>query len=268
MDGHDTWLDIILTSAPSPVFSHGKFSAPGFFHHDLIYMSYALKPPKFPSKIFHLRSFGRIDADKLKGDAANVNLDHLLAATSVDDKVAIFNRAVTSLFDTHAPLKKIKLKRPPAPWITNGVRMAMRRWDRAFRQYRSYRSEENWCLFKAKRNRCNQMVRNAKCRHILSNISSFSSASIWRLLGTLGIGKVKNIDLHGATIGLDDINKHFTSVTMIDHQTRRRTMDFLAGLSRPNINTFHFLLCHWVKLEKSSCPLNPVPLAVTTSVVA
>ncbi|KAG6439065.1 hypothetical protein O3G_MSEX000456, partial [Manduca sexta] len=64
--------------------------------------------------------------------------------------------------------------------------------------------------------------------------------SIWRFLGTLGIGKVKNIDLHGATIGLDDINKHFTSVTMIDPQTRRRTMDFLAGLSRPNINTFHF----------------------------
>ncbi|KAG6456389.1 hypothetical protein O3G_MSEX009712 [Manduca sexta] len=148
--------------------------------------------------------------------------------------------AVTALLDAHAPLKKIKLKRPPAPWITHGVRMAMRRRDRAFRQYRRHRSEENWCLFKAARNRCNQMVRNAKRRHILSNISSYSPASIWRFLGILGIGKVKNIDVHGATIGLDDINKHFTSVTMIDHQTRCRAMNILAGLSRPNINTFHF----------------------------
>ncbi|KAG6438965.1 hypothetical protein O3G_MSEX000367 [Manduca sexta] len=97
MDGHDTWLDIILSSAPSPVFSHGQFPAPGFTHHDLIYISYALKPPKFPSKILHLRSFGRIDADKLKGDAANFNWDHLLAATSVDDKVAIFNRCHCTL---------------------------------------------------------------------------------------------------------------------------------------------------------------------------
>ncbi|KAG6439859.1 hypothetical protein O3G_MSEX001149 [Manduca sexta] len=107
------WMVTTLDSAPSPIFSHDQFPAPGFFHHYLIYMSYALKPPKFPSKILHLCSFGRIDADKLKGDAANFNWDHLLAATSVDDKVAIFNRAVTSLFDTHAPLKKIKLKRPP-----------------------------------------------------------------------------------------------------------------------------------------------------------
>ncbi|KAG6439026.1 hypothetical protein O3G_MSEX000420 [Manduca sexta] len=49
MDSHDTWLDLILTSAPSPVFSHGQFPAPGFTDHDLIYMSYALKPPKLSS---------------------------------------------------------------------------------------------------------------------------------------------------------------------------------------------------------------------------
>ncbi|GFG37563.1 hypothetical protein Cfor_00288, partial [Coptotermes formosanus] len=68
--------------------------------------------------------------------------------------------------------------------------MAMRRRDRAFRKFRRERSDFNWNLFKTARNRCNQMVRNAKRKFILSNISSASSSgNIWKFLGTLGIEK-------------------------------------------------------------------------------
>ncbi|KAF9820505.1 hypothetical protein SFRURICE_009924 [Spodoptera frugiperda] len=44
--GEDSWLDLIITSKPNLVSSHGQHEAPGFSHHDLIFLSYVLKPPK------------------------------------------------------------------------------------------------------------------------------------------------------------------------------------------------------------------------------
>lgn len=35
----------------------------------------------------------------------------MAAATEIDDKVNIFNNTVLNLYDTHAPTRKIKLKR-------------------------------------------------------------------------------------------------------------------------------------------------------------
>ena len=223
--GEDTWLDLILVSNPALVSTHGQLVAPGFSHHDLIYLSYILKPPKPKPKVLHRRCFARMDVGKLCKDASEIDWKPLLEATTVDDKVNIFNQLVIDIYDANAPVKKVKLKRPPAPWMTRGVLMAMKRRDRAFRRYKRDRVEDNWKFFKAARNRCNQMIRNAKRRHILENISSCSSANIWKFLGTLGIGKSRHLDLPNS-IGLDDLNKHFTSVSTLDSLAKQRTLGF------------------------------------------
>ncbi|CAK1588724.1 unnamed protein product [Parnassius mnemosyne] len=239
IDVEDTWLDLILTSAPSLVFSHGQHFAPAFSYHDLIFISYVLKPPKPPAKTLHMRCFGRLDVEKLCMDASKINWNSVVSASTVDEKIEALNEAILRLYDVHAPIKKVKLKRPPAPWMTIGVRIAMRRRDRAFGKFRKDRCDENWTLYKVARNRCNQMIRNAKRRFILSNISSSSPANIWKFLGTLGIGKRQRCEFQ-KTIGLDDINFHFVSNSPLDHQTKRLTIEHLMGLPRPDIDLFQF----------------------------
>ncbi|XP_026746904.1 uncharacterized protein LOC113508137 [Trichoplusia ni] len=96
-DGHDTWLDLILTSSPPLVSSFGQYPAPGFSHHDLIYLSYILKPPKPSPKVLHLRSFRRMDVEKLRRDASNVNWEGLKQAATVSEKVAILNQHLINL---------------------------------------------------------------------------------------------------------------------------------------------------------------------------
>ena len=39
----------------------------------------------------------------------------------VDDKVDMFNSLFINCIDTHAPVKKVKVTRPPAPWIQDPV---------------------------------------------------------------------------------------------------------------------------------------------------
>ncbi|XP_026331763.1 uncharacterized protein LOC113239113 [Hyposmocoma kahamanoa] len=157
VDASDTWLDLILASSIDHVGKAGQFLAPGFSRHDLIYLSYKIKPLKAQPVTIELRSFARLDMEVLKKDAQAFDWGPTLSASTVDEAVFSLNSAVLKLFDTHAPIRSVKLKRPPAPWITRAVRIAMTRRDRAFRKYKRDRCEENWLCFKAARNRCNQM---------------------------------------------------------------------------------------------------------------
>ncbi|XP_022836858.1 uncharacterized protein LOC111364232, partial [Spodoptera litura] len=229
--GEDSWLDLIVTSNPSLVSSHGQHEAPGFSHHDLIFLSYILKPPRVRPRVLFRRCFTRMDSEKLIEDASSIDWGPLMEAADVDTMVAVFNKTLTELYDRHAPVKKIKLKRPPAPWMTRHIQMAMRRRDRAFRKHKNDRTVENWAAYKNARNRCNQMVRNAKRRHILDNISSSSPADIWKFLGTLGIGKSQHTDLPNS-VGLNDLNRHFSTVSKLDPLAKQQTLSFISALMR------------------------------------
>ncbi|PZC77785.1 hypothetical protein B5X24_HaOG202975 [Helicoverpa armigera] len=157
LDSCDSWLDLMLVNSPAYVANHGQVVAPGLSRHDLIYLSYKIKPPKPRPAVVRLRNFARLNREELLDEARSLDWLDIVEASTVDEKVERLNRHIMGLFDSHAPLREVRIKRPPAPWISPGVRMAMRRRDRAFRKYRRDRCEENWLLYKQARNRCNQM---------------------------------------------------------------------------------------------------------------
>ncbi|XP_026746180.1 uncharacterized protein LOC113507524, partial [Trichoplusia ni] len=180
-----------------------------------------------------------MDAEVLHRDAFKLNWDELCNAPNIDSKINILCNSIRELYDKHAPVRKVKIKRLPAPWMTRGVQMMMRRRDKLFRRFRRDRCEENWRLFKAARNKCNQVIRNAKRQHILNNISSSSPGDVWKFLGSLGIGRMRNQSSH-FTLGLDDINTFFTTSSPMDHQVKSRSLSQLSELMRPNIPQFSF----------------------------
>ncbi|KAF9799207.1 hypothetical protein SFRURICE_006467 [Spodoptera frugiperda] len=87
--GDDSWLDLILTSNPSFVSCHGQHDAPGFSHHDMIFLSYILKPPKVKPRVLYRRCFARMDGARLQEDASLIDWEPMLEAATVDDKLAI-----------------------------------------------------------------------------------------------------------------------------------------------------------------------------------
>ncbi|XP_063394001.1 uncharacterized protein LOC134679086 [Cydia fagiglandana] len=79
---------------------------------------YRLRPPKLQRVTIQLRSFARLDIQALQRDARAVDWSSTLTASSVDEAVAALNSSVLKLFDIHAPIRTVRLKRPPAPWFT------------------------------------------------------------------------------------------------------------------------------------------------------
>lgn len=238
-ESNDSWLDLMLTSSVDLVANHGQVAAPGLSRHDLIYLSYKIKPPKQRPAIVFMRNFARLDTEKLNADAQALDWDNLVQSSTVDEKVETFNRSVLQLIDAHAPLRAVRVKRPPAPWITPGVRMAMRRRDRAFRRYRRDRSEETWNLYKLARNRCNQMVRASKRRYICENVLNSSPADIWKFLKSLGITKSPSSILP-SSLSLNVLNKHFSTSATLSVDVRNKTIHDITSKPMLPPDSFSF----------------------------
>ncbi|XP_059046628.1 uncharacterized protein LOC131842127 [Achroia grisella] len=114
-DSHDTWIDHVYVSSPDYILKHGQFPAPGFSRHDLLYVSYYIKTFKPKPSVVRLRSFAKIDTSTLGKDVTDFDWSCVLSASSINDKVSVFNQSVLQIFDRHAPAHFVRIKRQPAP---------------------------------------------------------------------------------------------------------------------------------------------------------
>lgn len=251
---NDTLLDLILTTDTYLVSTHGQISAPAFSHHDLIYASVKIKVPKIKPLSLNQRNFKRMNVSQLESDAAAVDWMIIEQLDTVDQKVDFITKNILCLFDRHAPVRPVKLKHQPTPWFNDSIRKARLKRDRAFRKYKSNRTEENWVLYKKLRNRCNLLCRSAKRRHIAEQIELSTPAGIWKLLRSLGIGKPTHQDLK-LPFDVNVLNKHFSTSDRLDQISKDSTLLEIACMPRPDISPFEFLPISQDTIQKTALSL-------------
>lgn len=219
----DSLLDLILTSNLDRIATHGQFAAPGFSKHDLIYVSYKIKIPKLKPKLLLQRSFVRMNREALCADAVKLNWHEITLLDTVDDKINLFNNYIMKLYDTHAPLRLVRMKHAPTPWLNDNIRKAMKLRDYLKRNHKKHPTERNLALFKRARNRVNQLCRNAKRHYFHKTVSESTPQNIWKSLRPLGIGKPRP-DVVAST-DLNSLNKHFsTPPLIIDPALKAKTL--------------------------------------------
>ncbi|KOB79292.1 DNA, W-Samurai RAPD marker in retrotranposable element (reverse transcriptase), strain p50 [Operophtera brumata] len=147
---------------------------------------------------------------------------------------------VTDLFDIHAPLKHVRVKYPPAPWLTQPIKNMMLKRDRAKRLLKKFSTEDNLASYKKLRNRCSKMCRDAKRLHIHHSIQDASPSQMWKFLKSLGLGKGSS-DSNVISFDLNSINSHFSkSPLCLDASIKRATINELSRLPRPDCSPFNF----------------------------
>lgn len=176
---------------------------------------------------------------KLLIDAEKLNWTQTESFDSITDKVDFLNDSIISLFDDHAPVRYVKIKHAPSPWMTDIIKSAMARRDRAFRKYKRNRSQDNWDAYKKLRNRCNQQIRNAKRRHISEQIELATPAGLWKFLRTLGLGKAKAPDTK-ISINLNLLNTFFSTSNKLSPQIKHETLINIPSIPLPNTAPFCF----------------------------
>ena len=150
-------IDIISVSNPNFVISHGQMTAP-FSFHDLIFLCYKLRPPKVRGKIFLQRDFKHIDLERFGNDLRNIDWSPIMSLTNIDDMVDSLTCELINIFNIHAPVRPVRIKHVPAPWLTLIIRRCMAKRDRAKTKNKRYPCEENLTAYKKLRNICNRML--------------------------------------------------------------------------------------------------------------
>lgn len=243
-------LDLIIVSSFDHTVKHGQCSADFFSYHDLIFLSYKIRPPKAKPKVILQRSFGGMDQVKFLEDADNQDWTSVLNASTMDDKVNCFNSIITRLFDIHAPFRLIKLKHTPAPWLTDEIKTLIHRKSVANTKYKTVPSEYNKAKYYDSRNRCNRVCRDAQRRHIHESVSDEDPAKVWKFLRSLGVGKSRQDTVPG-DLDINSLNQHFSSTSCISDLGKANTLNHLSSLPIPDHSLFLFSQVTAVEVKKS-----------------
>lgn len=232
-------LDLTIVSSTDHVAKHGQCPADAFSYHDLLYLSYKVRPPRSKAKIVLQRNFGGMNLSELCHDAGSVDWSLVYDAASVNDKVGTFNALLIGLFDKHAPVRPVKIKHAPAPWLTEDLKLLREKKHAAKSRYKMDPSDKNKEKYKLLRNRCNRLCRDAQRRHIHKSVENGNPAKVWKFLKSIGIGRSRNDSLP-KDINIDLLNKHFTSSATMDGTAKTNTLNHLSSLPIPDYTPFVF----------------------------
>lgn len=232
-------LDLMIVSSLNHVSKHGQCTA-AFSYHDLIYLSYKVRPPKAKPKIFLQRNFRGIDLDSLRCDAREIDWDNVFNAVSIDSKVSVFYSSLMELYDKHAPLRPVKMKHLPAPWLDESVRTAMHKKLTAKAKCKYNPTDDNRRVYNERRNHCNRLCRDRQRRFIHSSLANDDPAKVWKFLRSLGVGKSRQDSIPN-NLDLDVLNHHFSDSVSFDGHTKTSTLNFLSSLPTPDHSPFSFM---------------------------
>nr|XP_026500143.1 uncharacterized protein LOC113403771 [Vanessa tameamea] len=233
-------LDLSFVSSLEHVEIHGQLPAEAFSYHDLIYLSYKVRPPKVKPTVVMRRSFKHFDNEKFMQDLSAINWDSILNASTIDEKLELFNSSLNDLFDKHAPFRPIKLKHLPAPWLSQDIRKLMKKRDRAKSKFKLNPTIDNLVKYKSLRNRCRKVCRDAQRKYIQDKIENSNSSQTWKFLQSLGIGRQASRIPH--TVDLNALNGFFASTVLMNNS------DIISiGGAIERLNQELHKICTWSK---------------------
>ena len=90
---------------------------------------------------------------------------------SVDKTKFLYNEVL----DSHAPIKRIRVRGDQLPWITPEIKLHISRRCQLYRAFRKNPSAENWDAFKTQRNKVTSLKRKALRGYFVSAKSNKSS---------------------------------------------------------------------------------------------
>ena len=184
-DTTESLLDIILVSSPSLVRNSGVINAP-ISDHLPVFAELKVKPPKPTLHYISTRSFKNYEPDAFAFDLA-AKADDLLSIfkdSDIDVKLNIFNTVLQNTLSNHAPIKTIKLRNRPCPFVSNDVKKIMKIRDSLHRRFLRTRDTEDWENFKEARNTVKRALIKAEKDHTYHEVqqNKCNPKSLWKII--------------------------------------------------------------------------------------
>ena len=139
---------------------------------------------------------------------------------SPDEMVDLLNTLIVECVDRHAPLKRVKITRPPAPWLhATDIRQLQAERDKLRLEAHNKNNDESWAAFRTIRNKIKVVISKAKRSFFIKALSSKRPKEVWRV-----IHRVLNPSTSPLRADPDQLNKYFIA-------TNERTLGTLPDIT-------------------------------------
>ena len=184
-ESSQTLVDVIFVSSLRLVVNSGVIET-CISDHFPVYVSLKLKTDKSPPNYITTRSYSKYDPDLFAIDLAS-NRDRLVSIfrmDNVDEKLTIFNEIFLNTLDKHAPVKTIKVRGKPCPFITSEIKASMIKRDQLHSLFRKTRDHYDWLNFREARNFTKTALVNAQKEHVLKEVQQHrnNTGSLWKVI--------------------------------------------------------------------------------------
>ena len=154
--------------------------------HDGPYVILNTKLPAYEPRYKYLRNERSFNPQQFRADVAQLPFSIIDSTTDPDEQLDYFNKLIRSCIDDHAPLRKVKVTRPPAPWIQDEKIQQLQK-ERNQSRYDAHlqKDQDAWSRFRKNRNDLKREIRSAKRRFYSSVFNSKNSKEVWKLINSV-----------------------------------------------------------------------------------
>ena len=138
---------------------------------------------RFQPRYKWLRLERKFVTEEFLEDSANLPYSVIYGLESPDDMVNALNTLFSECINRHAPLKRVKLTRPPAQWMNaNEIRQLQADRDRLRFEAHKTNSDDSWKAFREVRSKIKSVINKTKQNFIKTALSSKRPKEVWKMI--------------------------------------------------------------------------------------
>ena len=198
-----TLIDHISTNLPEKVTHQNVIKTDEVSDHDLCYIIVNIRKQRFEPRYKIIRDEKHFSMNDFVNDFSHLPLNIVYAINDPNDQVSILQDLISECLSRHAPLKRIKFTRPPAPWMKepsitnskNSLEEARKSKSRDHREYVDLRNNHK------------KLIRKVKSKFIRKSLSSRNPKEVWRTIHRILQPPAARIKFDP-----DKLNDHYTTL--------------------------------------------------------
>lgn len=242
-------LDLIVVPEDHTVLECGGVHLPNISDHELVYAVF-----DFDEHIMTMaepttyRDIKNINYKQFFSDLKSIPWRNIFDCSTVDDKVEFLNDNLNVLLDIHAPLKIVRLRKLPKPWITDTVKIMIKERDKIFSKFKRSRNPRHFEEYKSMRNFVNKSIEREKKAFLRYNLSQ-NKNSVWESLNKLNIHtRSKSGEVAAHLSDVDKINNFFVH-SIPNIRTNQDVTQYYEGVIAGLQNYLNFRVINEVEVS-------------------
>ena len=202
-----TMIDHIISNKPNCITYCNVLPCPTISDHDEPFVCINIRTTRFQPRFKFIRHEKKFDKEAFIRDFSALPFNLVYSTDDPDGKLEIFSSLFKSCLDEHAPVRRTKITRPPAPWLNmKDIRNLQNERNELRHLAHQTNSESVWNRFREVRNALKTKIKKIKRSFYQKALFSKRPKEIWQI-----IHRILHPNPQPVKADLDNLNNHFSS---------------------------------------------------------